>query len=155
MFSCVPLTSGLDPGEWWSSQIAKGLDKQPSGGSTTLASFWQSPGTPGNSWKIMEILRNSWQLLGAPLGSWEQGCIKYFFVLYPIFFKVKLSYGAQKFNHIKMRQKYLYYVLCLMSFNLCIMSYVLCLISFVFLYVSCLICNVLCLMSYVLLTDPV
>ena len=58
-----------------------------------------------------------------------------------------------------MRQKYVYYVLCPMSFNLRIMSYVLCLITFAFImsyvlfvvsYVLCLMSYILCLMSYVL-----
>ena len=76
------------------------------------------------------------------------GLHKIIFVLYPNFFKVNLSYRARKLKHIKMCQKYVYHVLCLMSFNLCIMSYVLCLITFF--YVLCIICYVLCLMSYVL-----
>ena len=55
------------------------------------------------------------------LGS-GQGCIKYF-LSYPNFFKVKLSYRACKLKYIKIRQRHVRYILCLMSFKLFIMSY--------------------------------
>ena len=59
---------------------------------------------------------------------WRTGLHKIFFVLYPKFFQVKLSYRAPKLKYIKTRQKYVYYVLCLMSFTLnvlCLLFYVL------------------------------
>ena len=88
------------------------------------------------------------------------GLHKIFVVWYPKFFKVKLSNRARKLKYIKTRQKYVYYVLRLMSFNLCIMSFVLCLITFVFfmsyvLFVmSYVLCLVLCLMLAGWLMQP-
>ena len=88
------------------------------------------------------------------------GLHKIFVVWYPKFFKVKLSNRARKLKYIKTRQKYVYYVLRLMSFNSCIMSFVLCLITFVFfmsyvLFVmSYVLCLVLCLMLAGWLMQP-
>ena len=62
-----------------------------------------------------------------------------------------MSYRVRILKYIKMHQKYVYYVLYLMSFNLCNMSYVLCLIIVVFFmsYVLFVMSYVLCLLSYV------
>ena len=48
-----------------------------------------------------------------------------FFVLYPRFFKVKLFYRAHKLKYIKTRQKYVYYVFCLLTYVSCLLFYVL------------------------------